>query len=546
MVCVLAAPPEPAVDPRVLEVEAERVATIERVAPGVIVVFVPGSSAGGSGVLISPDGLALTNFHVTGGRNWFFCGLPGGRMVHAVLVGVDPVGDLALIKLIGPGPFAPVRLGDSDRLAVGEPVMALGNPFMLASDFEPTVSLGIISGLHRYQYPSQTLLEYTDAIQTDAAINPGNSGGALVNLRGELVGINGRASFDTRGRVNVGLAYAISINQAKNFLDHLAGGLIVDHASLGATLVRGESAVGGAVVDEIAETSDAYRLGLRSGDEIVAFARRSITSVNQFKGLLGTMPKGWRVPLAYRRGETEETIHLRLEGVHRPAELVALTKPKVAKPSAAKSVPPPVPDAVRALLEPRDGYANYYFQRQARERWLNELRKTDRASPGSGRWKLQLKGDDGVGVEIALTDRAASWNSGGAAFVFEPGTPSERPDARAAALAALWAWRWFLVRLHRGFERCDYVGGFPDADGVIHPALETVSETGMRAMWLIDRDAGVLRSLEYEVPADAHACTWSLGDYRLSAGRHIPHLWELAIAGKPAGRYTLTAAEIGP
>ena len=92
--------------------------------------------------------------------------------------------------------------------------------------------------MHRYQYPAGTLLEYTDCIQTDAAINPGNSGGPLFDAEGRLIGINGRGSFEKRGRVNVGVGYAISINQIKNFLGRLKSGRIVDHATLGARVAQ--------------------------------------------------------------------------------------------------------------------------------------------------------------------------------------------------------------------------------------------------------------------------------------------------------------------
>ena len=111
----------------------------------------------------------------------------------------------------------------------------MGNPFSLATDFTPTVTFGLISGVNRYQPPEgKGLLEYTDCIQIDTSINPGNSGGPLFNMQGELIGINGRGSFEKRGRVNSGVGYAISINQIKNFLGHLQAGIDTDHATLGA------------------------------------------------------------------------------------------------------------------------------------------------------------------------------------------------------------------------------------------------------------------------------------------------------------------------
>jgi S1-C subfamily serine protease len=147
------------------------------------------------------------------------------------------------------------------------------------------VTYGIVSGVHRYQEPAGSFLEYTDCIQTDASINPGNSGGPLFNLQGELVGINGRGSFEKRGRVNSGAGYAISINQIRHFMDGLRGGLIVDHATLGATVATRDD--GAIVVAGILEKSEAFRRGLRPDDEVVSFAGRPIRSVNQFKNVLG-------------------------------------------------------------------------------------------------------------------------------------------------------------------------------------------------------------------------------------------------------------------
>src|SRR5438874_6756670 len=227
------------VNPAVKSAEAQRVAVIEKARPSVVAIFSPGGQGGGSGVLIDKDGYALTNFHVVQGSGPVMqCGLPDGVLYDAVLVGLDKVGDVALIKLLPkkegqPFPFAP--LGDSDKVNAGDWSLAMGNPFLLATDFTPTVTYGLVSGVHRYQYPAGTLLEYTDCIQIDTSINPGNSGGPLFNLDAELIGINGRGSFEKRGRVNSGVGYAISIKQIKNFLGHLRAGLDNDHALLGDT-----------------------------------------------------------------------------------------------------------------------------------------------------------------------------------------------------------------------------------------------------------------------------------------------------------------------
>jgi S1-C subfamily serine protease len=209
-------------DTRVVEAEKKRMAAIEKAQPSVVAVI----TGGGSGVLIDEEGYALTNFHVTSAAQTplLKCGLPNGVLYDAVLVGLDKVGDVALIKLLPKKPgdkFPYARMADSDTVKAGDWSLAMGNPFMLATDFTPTVTFGMISGVHRYQHPAGILLEYTDCIQIDTSINPGNSGGPLFNMEGELIGINGRGSFEKRGRVNSGVGYAISINQIKNFLGQL-------------------------------------------------------------------------------------------------------------------------------------------------------------------------------------------------------------------------------------------------------------------------------------------------------------------------------------
>src|SRR5436309_2360369 len=273
----LAALPASRAQNPVLASEKERVAVVQKVKPSVVAVFARGGQGGGTGVLISDDGYALTNFHVvqpTGPT--MQCGLPDGVLYDAVLVGLDKVGDVALIKLLPKKegqkfPFA--VLGDSDKVRAGQWSLAMGNPFLLATDFTPTVTYGLVSGIHRYQYPAGTLLEYTDCIQIDTSINPGNSGGPLFNMDGELIGINGRGSFEKRGRVNSGVGYAISINQIKNFMGHLRAGLEPDHATLGARVEeKTEEGANTQMMVKGMIASDASRRGLEPGDQMVSFA----------------------------------------------------------------------------------------------------------------------------------------------------------------------------------------------------------------------------------------------------------------------------------
>ena len=325
-----------------LKAEAERVAVVEKVKPSVVAVFGAGGQGGGSGVLISDDGYALTNFHVVAGSGPVMqCGLPDGVLYDAVLVGIDKVGDVALIKLYPKKEghkFPHAVMGDSDKLKEGDWSLAMGNPFLLATDFTPTVTYGLVSGVHRYQYPSGVLLEYTDCIQIDTSINPGNSGGPLFNMQGELIGINGRGSFDKRPRINSGVGYAISINQIKNFMGHLHAGLDVDHATPGfaVTTQTDKSGIGRMDGDADArQRPTSLRRGLTYGDELVSFDGRPIFSVNHFKNVLGLFPRGWRVPMEYRRPGDEEgrkEILVRLMGVQRKV-IVDPEDPKGGPPS---------------------------------------------------------------------------------------------------------------------------------------------------------------------------------------------------------------------
>ena len=324
--------------------EQQRVAAIAKAVKTAISVFARGGQGGGSGVVVSPDGYALSNFHVTKpSGDYMKCSMADGELYDAVIVGIDPTGDVALIKLLGREDFPHAQLADSDQVRVGDWCFAIGNPFLLATDFQPTVTYGIVSGVHRYQDPAGTLLEYADCLQTDASINPGNSGGPLFNADGDLIGINGRCSFEKRGRVNVGVGYAISVNQIKNFLGYLRSGRIVDHATLGATVSHDED--GRVVVSDILENCDAYRRGLRYGDEILAFAGRTVTTVNGFKNILGTLPKGWRVPLTYRHEGQQREVLVRLMGVHTHEELLrkAAGAPLPAEPKPLRK-PKPKPE----------------------------------------------------------------------------------------------------------------------------------------------------------------------------------------------------------
>jgi len=379
--------------------EADRVKVINKVKPSVVAVYARGGGGGGSGVLIDPEGYALTNFHVvqpTGPT--MQCGLPNGVLYDAVLVGLDKVGDVALIKLIPkkPGdkfPFA--ELANSDEVKAGDWSLAMGNPFLLATDFTPSVSYGLVSGVNRYQYPSGGFLEYTDCIQFDTTINPGNSGGPLFNMKGQLIGINGRGSFaqDKRFRINCGVGYAISINQIKNFMGHFRAGIETDHATLGASIASAseDGDLNKMVVSSVLEESDAFRRGIVESDQLNSFAARPLTSVNQYKNILGIFPRDWRMPLVYTRGNDRKETLVRLMG-YQPA----LEKKDGPQPEPMPKIDPKIigkkdagPQGEGAkFYKAKKGFANYYFNEQAQKRVLEGFAKHGDFSSLRGDWVL--------------------------------------------------------------------------------------------------------------------------------------------------------------
>lgn len=552
----------------VRQAEQSRVAAMDKVRPSVIAVFDAEGGGGGSGVIISEDGFALSNFHVTQpSGSWMKCGLPDGTYQDAVIVGLDPTGDVALIKLLGAKQYSPAKLGDSDATRVGDWVFAMGNPFLLATDFQPTVTYGIISGTHRYQYPAGTILEYADCLQTDASINPGNSGGPLFNSAGELIGINGRGSFEKRGRVNVGVAYAISINQIKNFIGGLRGGRLVDHASLGA--VVSSDPEGRVIVTDILEDSDAYRRGLRYADEIVSFAGRPIRTVNAFKNALGIFPEGWRVPIEYRRqGKTRQTF-VRLAGVHSPTELQQVIagdapnpdEPKDEKPEGPKlpegqptphrmaeaKAKPKMPEFVSAIYEARPGYANYYFNAENQKRVLAALAAQGDFSMLTGAWSLKGElltlGDaefelDGAQVKTLLP-------GGPLRLAITPDLSDARdPIDSGGLLAALHFWRQLLVEGAAGFDELYYYGQAPAAGFELTDVLVGLS-AGVETRYYFDPESGRLVALEMFPVADEDPCEVYFRAYEEVGGRAIPVEIEVRFGDETYGVFHFPDVKLG-
>ena len=299
----------------ILAAQQQRVDAINRVMGSVVAIYGENRQGGGSGVIIDPSGIALTNHHVimgAGVSGWG--GLADGKLYHWKLVGTDPGGDVAVIQLEGKADFPFTPLGDSDQVRVGDWVLAMGNPFVLTEDQKPTVTLGIVSGVKRYQPGAgKNQLIYGNCIQVDSSINPGNSGGPLFNMQGRVIGINGRGSFQDRGRVNVGLGYAISANQIRNFLPELLATKLVEHGTLDANFTDRDGKV---VCENLYENTPLYLAGMRPGDELLEFEGVPIESANQFTNLICTLPEDWPARLKYRDSQGQvHAFHTRLFGL---------------------------------------------------------------------------------------------------------------------------------------------------------------------------------------------------------------------------------------
>ncbi len=569
-VCLTVLSEASAADPKVIAEQNRRIAVIESVAPAVVAVFAPGGAGGGSGVLISPEGYALSNFHVVAGVGSFMkCGLNDGVLYDAVIVGIDPTGDVALIKLLGRETFPYAPMGDSDKVQMGDWAYAMGNPFLLATDFQPTVTYGIVSGVHRYQYPAGTFLEYADCIQVDSSINPGNSGGPLFNYNGEVIGINGRGSFEKRGRVNVGAGYAISINQIKYFMDHLRSGRIVDHATLGATVFT--SADGTVKVDQILEESEAFRRGLRSEDEIVEFAGRPIRNVNHFKNVLGIYPKGWRLPLVYRRDGEKHEILVRLRGLHRETELMPRRrprqppkkpgdkkpgdkkpdddkKPQAPRPMQRPSRPKPKPpDKYKHLHVKKEGYANFYFNQLQQKRVLKAIKELGDFSKVADKWTIQgiSAPDKPFTFTLAESGLGLEWNGGAFYQALDGSDFEDEPAGTGGLLIAMHHLKLMLTKNESAFTEFFYLGSEPlDANGQLVDVLVT-RLTGVESWWYFNRKSGVFVGFDTQLQEDFDACQIRFDEFKTVQGRKFPGVIHVSLVDKPVASFQIRSIDVG-
>ena len=272
------------------------------------------AQASGSGVIVdSGKGYVLTNHHVIKGASKIVVTLRDRREFTAKLIGSDPATDIALLQIPSERLTA-VRVGESDGLQVGDYVLAIGNPFGVGQ----TVTSGIVSALGR---AGLNIEGFEDFIQTDASINPGNSGGALINLRGELIGINTAIIGPSGG--NVGIGFAVPTNMAMRVMDQLARFGEVKRGGIGIAAV-GEvnqeiakeqklPAIEGAVINTIISGSPADKAGLRKGDVVVAANGRNVRTGYDLRNVQGLTPIGQALDLSIIRHGQQRNLHITIE-----------------------------------------------------------------------------------------------------------------------------------------------------------------------------------------------------------------------------------------
>lgn len=269
----------------------------------------------GSGVVVdAAQGYVLTNNHVIAGATEISVTLSDGRTFQAEVIGTDPDTDLAMIR-IPADDLRALPLADSNSLRVGDFVIAVGNPFGLGQ----TVTSGIVSALGRAGFRG---LEFQNFIQTDASINPGNSGGALVNLRGELVGINS-AIFTPSGG-NVGIGFAIPSAMAKHVMDQLAKfgevrrgtlGIYVQDLTAELAGAFGLEDGNGALVAEVVRDSAAERAGIQAGDVVIEMAGYPVNNAREFHNLEGQLPLDESITLEFFRNQKKKLANLNVEAL---------------------------------------------------------------------------------------------------------------------------------------------------------------------------------------------------------------------------------------
>ena len=276
----------------------------------------------GSGVLVSPSGYIVTNRHVIEGARAIEVTLSDKRHFDATVVGKDPSTDLAVLKIDAATDLPAIGLGNSDAVQVGEWVVAVGNPFRLTS----TVTAGIVSALGRQVNIINDSFRIEDFIQTDAAINPGNSGGALVNLAGELVGVN--TAIATESGSYEGYGFAVPVNLVERVVTDLIEYGEVQRGYLGVTIqdVDAQAArqlgldrIGGVYIEDVRRGGAADRAGVRQGDVVLSIEDRLVDAPNELQSAVASRRPGDRLDVAVWRDGARRAFEVELMGRDAPA-----------------------------------------------------------------------------------------------------------------------------------------------------------------------------------------------------------------------------------
>jgi serine protease Do len=291
--------------------------------------------AAGTGFIISKDGFILTNNHVVEDATKIEVGLYGDEpdvTYEAKVIGKDPLTDSALIQMIEKPkePLTEAKFGDSSQMAAGDWVMAIGNPF----NYAHTVTVGVISAEKR-AFPV-TDGRTNDMMQTDAAINPGNSGGPLLNIRGEVIGVNTAIITNARSEGNIGIGFAVPINTIRDLLPQLRNGKVI-RGRIGVTVTQvpredyeefGLKSRAGAIVASVVSGGAASKAGIEPGDVIVQYNGRPVPSSDELVKMVVVTKPGTSVPVKVLRNKQEKTLNITVEELDLDAEQTTARRPQ--------------------------------------------------------------------------------------------------------------------------------------------------------------------------------------------------------------------------
>jgi len=272
------------------------------------------TQASGSGVIIRDDGIVLTNAHVVANATKVTVTLADTeKPLPAEVVQTDPRTDLAIVRITQKGPYKTAALGDATKVHVGDWSIAFGSPFRLAS----TMTVGVISATGRQLRAPDEQFTYRDLLQTDASINPGNSGGPLVNIYGEVIGINCMIYSPGENAGSVGIGFAIPLNDyTKNIITTLTSGRAVERGLLGIIVKNMDDAMrqqygvpdGGVLVDHVMPGQSAANAGLKDEDVITVYNNIKVTDIDQFVKMVELTPPGTKVSVTIIRNHKQQTV----------------------------------------------------------------------------------------------------------------------------------------------------------------------------------------------------------------------------------------------